>query len=105
MEANQQVQINVTRWAQEEVNVLDLLANRTKEIRFFEEGEHDIYCDNFGREEGVLMRIATLNGLSEADVDLFDSDRRMFWELHIDKVDESMIHCISNINNPNWSIE
>lgn len=108
MEANQKVQISVTRWVQEEVNVLDLLVKRIAEIRFYEDGQYDIYSDEFGRNEirgGLLLRVGTLKGLGKADIDLFEADPRMFWELHIDQVNEVMVSSLSNIDNPSWRIE
>ena len=95
------VEVTVPRYTKEVVNILDLLVNRIQEIRENVPGEFDLYTSDGSH---VLYRIETWYSLSKADMDLFDSDSRMFWELHIDKVTGGMISSISTIRFLDWRI-
>lgn len=101
MDTNAKVTVNVARWTTEEVNLIDLVMDRVVEIQRFNEDEIDIYKSVNAR---CCIRIGTLHGVSDKDVNLFKSDRKRFWEKHIDKLDSDIIREISSIRNPDWYI-
>lgn len=102
MKAHDKVNVKVPRWTTEQVTLIDLAINRILELRRFDSDEVDVYKPTNGM---VLQRIGSFYGLSDEDIDLFDSDRRQFWEKHIDKLDDNMIREISVIHNPNWHVD
>lgn len=96
--------VTVPRWCTEGANILDLLVNRIIEIRVNVPGEFDLYAP-VDEQRGNLWRVATFTGLSSDDVDLFNTDKRAFWELRLDKVTAQMISNISTIRCVNWSMK
>lgn len=98
------VVVTVPRYTTELVNIVDLLVNRIAEIQENVPGEFDLYINDDDPSSSVMCRIETWHNLSKADMDLFDSDSRMFWELHIGKVTGSMIEEINTIHYVGWRI-
>ncbi len=98
------VEIAVPRWTTETVNILDLLVSRIYEIRENVPGEFDLYAP-IDEQRGNLHRVGTVTKLTRSDLELFGIDRRMFWEVHIDKVTYRMISEIGTIRCVNWKIK
>lgn len=101
MDINDTVTIRIPRWTTEQVPLINLVVDRIVEIRQYQPDEFDLYSPT-AHNRGLLYRVGTVRGLKTADLDLFDSDRRMFWEQHITKLDEVTIREISVIHSPNW---
>lgn len=101
MDINDTVTIRIPRWTTEQVSLINLVVDRIVEIRKFSDTEFDLYSPT-PHTRGLLYRVGTVHDLKTADLDLFDSDRRMFWEQHITKLDSETVKEISVIHSPNW---
>lgn len=96
---NDTINIRIPRWTREQVSLIDLLLDFVVEVRQWEPGECDLYTPS---GDHLLRRIGTIEGLKKADLDLFDADKRMFWEMHASKLNNDIIQEIATIRDPNW---